>query len=198
MTKFKLPTATARLSVIIATSALAQVIQGHCAYAFHHTNGNAGIDSTPTRARDVTGISRETSGTSGAASAPSVMAGNKTATRPWSASAGHCQPHAADNPSSRSVQPLSSFSTKKTRSSTARSKASAGAANAGGAKGRCFWYALEDGEVRVIGENLTTPDRIRNLQRKTVIDTENGKGGMDGSFCASRRSMARPSFAALK
>jgi len=34
----------------------------------------------------------------------------------------------------------------------------------------------------VIGENLTTPAKIRNLQRKTVIYTENGKGGMDGSF----------------
>jgi len=33
MTRFKLLTATARLSVIIATSVLAQVIQGHCAYA---------------------------------------------------------------------------------------------------------------------------------------------------------------------
>jgi hypothetical protein len=79
-------------------------------------------------------------------------------------------------------QPLSSFSTKKTRSSTARSKASAGAANAGGAKGPDFPCAFEDGEVRVIGENLTAPDKIRNLQRKTVIYTENGKVGMGGSL----------------
>jgi hypothetical protein len=79
-------------------------------------------------------------------------------------------------------QPLSSFSTKKTRSSTARSKASAGAANAGGAKDPDFRCAFEDGEVRVIGENLTTPDKIPNLQRKTVIYTENGKGGMGGSL----------------
>ena len=96
-------------------------------------------------------------------------------------------------------QPLSSFSTKKTRSSTARSKASADAANAGGAKGPYLWRAFEDGEVTVIGESL--PDKIRNLQRKAVIYTENGKCGMDGSLlrcCASRRSIARPSLAALK
>jgi hypothetical protein len=109
MTRFKLLTATARLSVIIATSVLAQVIQGHCAYAFDHTNGNAGIDSTPTRARDVTGISRETSGTSGAASAPGAVAGNETATRPWSAPVGHCQLHAADNPSSSSESTAQQF-----------------------------------------------------------------------------------------
>jgi hypothetical protein len=126
MTRIKLLAATARLSVIIATSVLAQVIQGHCAYAFYHANGNAGIESTPMRARDVTGISRETSGRSGAASASCAMAGNDTATRSWSAGVGHCQPHAA------------------------RSKASAGAANAGGAKGPDFWCTFEDGEVRVI------------------------------------------------
>jgi|SRR6478672_4262543 len=95
MTRIKLLAATARLSVIIATSVLAQVIQGHCAYAFYHANGNAGIESTPMRARDVTGISRETSGRSGAASASCAMAGNETATRSWSAGVGHCQPHAA-------------------------------------------------------------------------------------------------------
>jgi hypothetical protein len=179
MTRFKLLTATARLSVIIATSVLAQVIQGHCAYAFDHMNGNAGIDSTPTRARDVTGISRETSGTSGAASAPWAMAGNETPDRGQrrSATASRMRPiilHQVPR------QPLSSFSTKKTRSSTARSKASAEAANAGGAKGPYFWCAFEDGEVTVIGDGL--PDKIRNLQRKTVIYTENGKGGMGGSL----------------
>ena len=109
MTRFKLLTATARLSVIIATSVLAQVIQGHCAYAFHHTNRNAGIDSTPTRARDVTGISREASGTSRAASAPCWMAGNETATRPWSVPVGHCQPHAADIPSPSSESTAQQF-----------------------------------------------------------------------------------------
>ena len=77
MTRIKLLAATARLSVIIATSVLAQVIQGHCAYAFYHANGNAGIESTPMRARDVTGISRETSGRSGAASASCAMAGKR-------------------------------------------------------------------------------------------------------------------------
>jgi hypothetical protein len=77
-------------------------------------------------------------------------------------------------------QPLGSFSTKKTRSSTAISKASAEAANAGGAKGPYSWCAFEDGEVTAIGESL--PDKIRNLQRKTVIYTENGKGGMGGSL----------------
>jgi hypothetical protein len=86
----------------------------------------------------------------------------------------------AENPANKAnSQPLSSFSTKKTRSSTARSKASADAANAGGAKGPYLWRAFEDGEVTVIGESL--PDKIRNLQRKTVIYTENGKGGMGGS-----------------
>ena len=57
-------------------------------------------------------------------------------------------------------QPLSSFSIRKTRSSIARSKASAGAANAGGAKGPYFWCAFEGDEVRVIGESLTTPDKL--------------------------------------
>jgi hypothetical protein len=76
-------------------------------------------------------------------------------------------------------RPLSNFSTKKTRSSTARSKASAGATDAGGTKGPYFWCVLEDGEVRVIGESSTTPDKIRNLQRKTVIYAESG---MDGSL----------------
>src|SRR6478672_674775 len=93
MTRIKLLAPTARLSVIIATSVLA--LQGHCAYAFYHANGNAGIESTPMRARDVTGISGETSGRSGAASASCAMAGNDTATRSWSAGVGHCQPHAA-------------------------------------------------------------------------------------------------------
>jgi hypothetical protein len=109
MTRFKLLPATARLSVIIATSLLVQVIQGHSAYAFHHTNGNAGIDSMSTRARDVTGISRETSGTSGAASASCAIAGNETASRPWSASVGHCQPHAVDIPSSSSESTAQQF-----------------------------------------------------------------------------------------
>ena len=109
MTRIKLLAATARLSVIIATSVLAQVIQGHCAYAFYHANGNAGIESTPMRARDVTGISRETSGRSGAASASCAMAGNETATRPWSALVGYCQPHAADIPSTSSVSTAQQF-----------------------------------------------------------------------------------------
>ena len=109
MTRIKLLAATARLSVIIATSVLAQVIQGHCAYAFYHANGNAGIESTPMRARDVTGISRETSGRSGAASASCAMAGNETATRSWSAGVGHCQPHAADIPSTSSESTAQQF-----------------------------------------------------------------------------------------
>ena len=107
MTRIKLLAATAQLSVIIATSVLAQVIQGQCAYAFHHANGNAGIESTPMRVRDVTGISREASGTSGAASASCAMTGNETASRPWSAR--HCQPHAADNPSSSSESTAQQF-----------------------------------------------------------------------------------------
>ena len=146
MTRIKLLAATARLSVIIATSVLAQVIQGHCAYAFYHANGNAGIESTPMRARDVTGISRETSGRSGAASASCAMAGPDRGQR-GSATASRMRPIFLQQVPS---QPLSSFSTKKTRSSTARSKASAGAANAGGARGPDFWCTFEDGEVRVI------------------------------------------------
>jgi RNA-directed DNA polymerase len=38
--------------------------------------------------------------------------------------------------------------------------------NAGGGKGPDFWCAFEDGEVKVIGESLTTPTTIRTLQRK--------------------------------
>jgi hypothetical protein len=37
--------------------------------------------------------------------------------------------------------------------------------NAGGGKGPDFWCAFEDGEVKVIGESLTTPTTIRTLQR---------------------------------
>jgi len=149
MTRIKLLAATARLSVIIATSVLAQVIQGHCAYAFYHANGNAGIESTPMRARDVTGISRETSGRSGAASASCAMAGKRNCNQ-IVVSGGRPLPAACGVLQQVPSQPLSSFSTKKTRSSTARSKASAGAANAGGAKGPDFWCTFEDGEVRVI------------------------------------------------
>jgi hypothetical protein len=143
MTRIKLLAATARLSVIIATSVLDQVIQGHCAYAFHHANGNAGIESTPMRARDVTGISRETRGTSGAAHAR-WRETKLQADRGQRATASRMQPIILRQVPSR---PLSNFSTKKTRSSTARSKASAGAADAGGTKGPYFWCALEDGEV---------------------------------------------------
>jgi hypothetical protein len=37
------------------------------------------------------------------------MAGNETATRPWSAPVGHCLPHAADNPSSSSEATAQQF-----------------------------------------------------------------------------------------
>jgi hypothetical protein len=131
---------------------------------------------------------------SGAASAPWVMAGNETASGPWSAPVGHCKPDAADNPSSIPNRLLSSFSTKKTRLSTARSKASAGVADAGGTKGPYIC----DGEVRVIGESLTTPDKIRNLQRKTVIYTKNRKSGMDGPLLRFSPLDGLPSLAALK
>jgi len=149
MTRIKLLAATARLSVIIATSVLAQVIQGHCAYAFYHANGNAGIESTPMRARDVTGISRETSDRAQhqrhARWRETKLQTDRGQRR--SATASRMRPIFLQQVPS---QPLSSFSTKKTRSSTARSKASAGAANAGEAKGPDFWYTFEDGEARVI------------------------------------------------
>jgi len=37
------------------------------------------------------------------------MAENETATRPWSAPVGHCQPHAADIPSSSSESTAQQF-----------------------------------------------------------------------------------------
>jgi hypothetical protein len=149
MTRIKLLAATARLSVIIATSVLAQVIQGHCAYAFYHANGNAGIESTPMRARDVTGVVKLAEDR---AQHQRHARWRETTLQPdrgqrGSATASRMRPIFLQQVP---CQPLSSFSTKKTRSSTARSKASAGAANAGGAKGPDFWCTFEDGEVRVI------------------------------------------------
>jgi hypothetical protein len=37
--------------------------------------------------------------------------------------------------------------------------------NAGWGKDPDFWCAFEDGEVKVMVMSLTTPDKIRNLQR---------------------------------
>jgi hypothetical protein len=37
------------------------------------------------------------------------MAGNETATRSWSAAVGHCQPHAADIPSTSSESTAQQF-----------------------------------------------------------------------------------------
>jgi hypothetical protein len=109
MTGFKLLTAAARLSVMIATPILAQIVEGHCAYASHHTSGNAGIYSSPMRPGEVAAIIPVSNATSGAASAPCATVGNETTTRPWSAPVGHCQPHAADIPSSNSEAAAQQF-----------------------------------------------------------------------------------------
>jgi hypothetical protein len=97
------------LSTATATPVPAQaVIQEPGAYAFHYSNGDLGIGSTPSQRREVVVVG---DGTAGArASAPSVhssRAGSETATRPWSAPVGHRQPRAADiSPSTSASQQI--------------------------------------------------------------------------------------------
>ncbi len=38
--------------------------------------------------------------------------------------------------------------------------------NAGGGKDPDFWCAFEEGDVKMIGREPPTPEKIRNLQRK--------------------------------
>jgi hypothetical protein len=74
---------------------------------------------------------------------------------------GHCQPHAADIPSTSSESTAEQFFDQENAIVDRKIQGAAGAANGGGAKGPDFWCAYEDGEVRVIGENVTTPDKWR-------------------------------------
>jgi hypothetical protein len=110
MTKRTLLGAVAILSTALATPVLAQaVIQEPGAYALYRPNGDLGIAYTPSQRRELGAVGHGTGDT--IASAPpvrSLIAGNETSTRPWSAPVGHRQPRAADvpTPTSASQQSL--------------------------------------------------------------------------------------------
>ena len=95
MTKRLLLSICVFLSTAIAVPVFAQaVVQKPDAYALYLPNAKTGIGTAPSQRRDVPIINIGT-----ADAAPSVRpwkAGNETATRPWSAPAGHHQPTAAD------------------------------------------------------------------------------------------------------
>jgi hypothetical protein len=103
MTRFSFLGVAAFLSTAIATPVLAQaVIQEPRAYAFHYSDGDLGIGSTPSQRREAVVAG---GGAAGASAPPvhSLGAGHETSTRPWSAPLGHRQPRAADVPPSTSA-----------------------------------------------------------------------------------------------
>ena len=105
MTKRLLLSMSVILSTAIAAPLFAQgVVQEPDAYAFYHSNGNLGIESTPSRRREDVVVSR---GTANNMELPSSfhpsMPGKETTTKPWSAPVGHRQPRAADVAASTSV-----------------------------------------------------------------------------------------------
>jgi hypothetical protein len=162
MTRFKFLTATARLSVIIATSALAQVKLSKDILHTLSTIRTGMQVSILRRHGHVTSPVLAVELAEHRAQHQRHARWRETKLQPdrgqrRSATASRMRPMILHQVPS---QPLSSFSIRKTRSSIARSKASAGAANAGGAKGPYFWCAFEGDEVRVIGESLTTPDKL--------------------------------------
>jgi hypothetical protein len=98
MTKRLLLSMSVILSTAIAAPLFAQgVVQEPDAYAFYHSNGNLGIESTPSRRREDVVVSR---GTANNMELPSSfhpsMPGKETTTKPWSAPVGHRQPSAVD------------------------------------------------------------------------------------------------------
>jgi hypothetical protein len=106
MTKFALLGAAAVLSTTLATPVVAQaVIQEPAAYAFYHSNGNLGIESTPSRRREDVVVSRGTANSMALAPSfrPSMPGVEIITIRPWPAPVGHRQPRAADVAASTSV-----------------------------------------------------------------------------------------------
>jgi hypothetical protein len=105
MANFTLLSVVTILSTALATPVFAQaVIEEPGAYAFYHSNGDLKIGSARPQRREQVMAVRGTGDVM--ALAPSFrpsMAGNETATRPWSAPVGHRQPRAADVPTSTSV-----------------------------------------------------------------------------------------------
>jgi hypothetical protein len=95
MTKRLLFSMSVILSTVIAAPVFAQaVVRQPDAYALYLPNAKTGIGTAPSQRRDVPIVDNGT-----ADAAPSVRpwkAGNETATKPWSAPAGHHQPTAAD------------------------------------------------------------------------------------------------------
>lgn len=95
MTKRLLFSMSVILSTVIAAPVFAQaVVRKSDAYALYLPNAGTGIGTAPSQRRDVPIVNIGT-----ADAAPSVRpwkAGSETATRPWSAPAGHHQPTAAD------------------------------------------------------------------------------------------------------
>jgi hypothetical protein len=105
MTKCTLLGVVAILSTAIATPVLAQaVIQEPGVYAFYRPNDDLGISSTPSQRREVGAVARGTADAMASTSpVRSLIAGNETRTRPWSAPVGHRQPRAADVPTPTSA-----------------------------------------------------------------------------------------------
>jgi hypothetical protein len=105
MTKCSLLSMAVILSTAIAAPVFAQAVtQEPGAYALYLPHADLGIGSAPSKRPDVSVVSHGTA--DAMASAPSVrpwMAGNETATRPWSAPVGHHQPRAADLSASTSA-----------------------------------------------------------------------------------------------
>jgi hypothetical protein len=102
MTKFTLLSVATVLSTALVVPALTQAaIQARGSYAFHHPNRDSRLGSMPPRQREEVVVSRGSA--NAMALAPSFrpsMPRHETATRPWSAPAGHRQPRAADVPTS--------------------------------------------------------------------------------------------------
>jgi hypothetical protein len=105
MTKCTLLGVVAILSTAIATPVLAQaVIQEPGVYAFYRPNDDLGISSTTSQQREVGAVARGTADAIASTSpVRSLIAGNETRTRPWSAPVGHRQPRAADVPTPTSA-----------------------------------------------------------------------------------------------
>jgi hypothetical protein len=105
MTTCTLLSVVAILPTAIAAPVFAQVvIHEPGVYAFYRPNGDLGIASTPSQQREVGAVGRGIA--DAMASAPpvrSLIAGNETTTRPWSAPVGHRQPRTADVPASTSA-----------------------------------------------------------------------------------------------
>jgi hypothetical protein len=98
MTKRFLLSMSVILSTAISAPVFAQAVaQEPDAYALNLPNVGTGIGSAPPPQHDVSSVNRGTGDAMPSASSVRPWkAGNETATRPWSAPAGHHQPTAVD------------------------------------------------------------------------------------------------------